>query len=102
VIRRPSTSPLFPTRRSSDLEVRQLADMVGIIAAGRLVREGSLDDILSGGAIVRIRIKPEEVARAVAILPGMLGAGQVSVQSAERSEEHTSELQSLAYLVCRL
>ena len=64
-------------------EVRQLADMVGIIAAGRLVREGSLDDILSGGAIVRIRIKPEEVARAVAILTGMLGAGQVRVQSAE-------------------
>src|SRR5256886_9282990 len=63
-------------------EVRQLADMVGIIAAGRLVREGSLDDILSGGAIVRIRIKPEEVARAVAILPGMLGAGQGSVQAA--------------------
>src|SRR5207249_10698395 len=51
-------------------EVRQLADMVGIIAAGRLVREGSLDEVLSGGAIVRIRIKPEEGARAVALLPG--------------------------------
>jgi ABC-2 type transport system ATP-binding protein len=64
-------------------EVRQLADMVGIIAAGRLVREGSLDDILSGEAIVRVRITPEEVARAVATLTGSLGEGQVSVRSAE-------------------
>src|SRR2546425_4967201 len=29
-------------------------------------------------------------------------AGQHADQEAERSEEHTSELQSLAYLVCRL
>src|SRR3989441_7557897 len=28
--------------------------------------------------------------------------GQASLDLAERSEEHTSELQSLAYLVCRL
>src|SRR2546425_3960570 len=29
-------------------------------------------------------------------------AGTLGVPDAERSEEHTSELQSLAYLVCRL
>src|SRR5687767_1791321 len=40
-------------------------------------------------AVVVSKIRPEHAARVLAILP-------------ERSEEHTSELQSLAYLVCRL
>src|SRR2546425_8954224 len=31
-----------------------------------------------------------------------IGFPQTAVQIRERSEEHTSELQSLAYLVCRL
>src|SRR5687767_15676730 len=34
--------------------------------------------------------------------PGGPAAGDPARASAERSEEHTSELQSLAYLVCRL
>src|SRR3989441_5051170 len=38
---------------------------------------------------------------------GLLGSGEIFVPQSyqpgvERSEEHTSELQSLAYLVCRL
>src|SRR5205823_13400556 len=65
----------FPTRRSSDLPT--------------LVLDG----------------------RAYHLLPGACGVVPVSVPhawlgpssgSARRSEEHTSELQSLAYLVCRL
>src|SRR5205823_15133610 len=35
------------------------------------------------------------------LVPGMPGAYVINV-SVSRSEEHTSELQSLAYLVCRL
>src|SRR2546425_9211392 len=44
---------------------------------------------------------------AVAVLSGIHhkfrhSAGYVGASSRDRSEEHTSELQSLAYLVCRL
>jgi ABC-2 type transport system ATP-binding protein len=37
-------------------EVRVLADVVGIIAAGRLVREGTLDSMLREQGIVRVRV----------------------------------------------
>jgi ABC-type multidrug transport system ATPase subunit len=37
-------------------EVRVLADVVGIIAAGRLVREGTLDSMLSDQGVVRVRV----------------------------------------------
>src|SRR2546423_10441224 len=50
--------------------------------------------------------------RSLAVLTAALGASEPSTNSiepsfarespSERSEEHTSELQSLAYLVCRL
>src|SRR3989441_9147901 len=38
----------------------------------------------------------------VRVFAGCLGTGFASDVIAGRSEEHTSELQSLAYLVCRL
>src|SRR2546425_6916846 len=46
----------------------------------------------------------ERPARVRALLEQLEKAGVVSFQAGtnERSEEHTSELQSLAYLVCRL
>src|SRR2546425_1991143 len=34
--------------------------------------------------------------------PSSISSGSYGVKNPERSEEHTSELQSLAYLVCRL
>ncbi len=49
-------------------EVQQLADIVGIIDRGRLVREGPLADLLAGGAQVRIQVRPDEAERAAAIL----------------------------------
>jgi len=49
-------------------EVQVLADVVGIIAAGRLVREGSLESLLSSEAIVRVRVPREAVAAATATL----------------------------------
>src|SRR2546425_13108796 len=56
------------------------------------------------------RLLVEEATRAVSEVPGLLGEPAPSVRlipgfgeySLDRSEEHTSELQSLAYLVCRL
>src|SRR5262245_66012997 len=64
----------FPTRRSSDLN-RFVLDLAGDLF-------GFVDDAVDGGAIY----------------PSIDGI----IDEAERSEEHTSELQSLRHLVCRL
>src|SRR2546425_7705567 len=48
-------------------------------------------------------INQEPLARVVERrLEPLLRGGAPALQRLERSEEHTSELQSLAYLVCRL
>ena len=52
-------------------EVRQMADVVGIIAAGRLVREGTMREMLSGEGVVRVRVRPADVARATELLAGV-------------------------------
>src|SRR2546425_3839415 len=44
---------------------------------------------------------PWPVVLILVLLAGMAGSGLLD-RDGERSEEHTSELQSLAYLVCRL
>ena len=49
-------------------EVSQLADVIGIIAAGKLVREGPIERLLSGEGRVRVRVAAEEVAGAVSAL----------------------------------
>ena len=52
-------------------EVQQLADVLGIIAAGRLVREGPIEELLRGEGLVRVRVAPAEVAAATGILAGL-------------------------------
>ena len=49
-------------------EVQQLADVVGIIAAGRLVREGHMEELLLGESVVRVRVAPAEVQAATTLL----------------------------------
>jgi len=49
-------------------EVQQLADVVGIIDHGRLVREGPMERLLAEGAEIRVRVAPEQVGPAVALL----------------------------------
>ena len=56
-------------------EVQVLADVVGIIAAGRLVREGSLESLLASEAVVRVRIDRAEAERAAAVLAAIGPAG---------------------------
>ncbi len=58
-------------------EVQQLADVVGIIARGRLVREGSIDALLREEGAVRIRVEPAEITAAGAVLERVAGAGSV-------------------------
>src|SRR2546423_9623179 len=81
MIRRPPRSTLFPYTtlfRSGELVSRRLdQDRLDGHAARRLERAGDLP-----GLRLRERARPRPHAK--------------------RSEEHTSELQSLAYLVCRL
>jgi ABC-2 type transport system ATP-binding protein len=45
-------------------EVQVLADVVGIIARGRLVREGPLEALLTDQGVVRVRVRAGEVAAA--------------------------------------
>ena len=71
-------------------EVQQMADVVGIIASGRLVREGSMQELLASEGIVRVRVQPEEVPAAAATLGRLTtpervsapasGTGWISVQ----------------------
>src|SRR5205823_13824188 len=85
---RPRSLPPFPTRRSSDLAVQSDlsrldgAQLAGRDALGRATRGLAAGDVRS----LTIRGRSYFLARA----------------RGGRSEEHTSELQSLAYLVCRL
>src|SRR2546425_12828798 len=102
MIRRPPRSTLFPytTLFRSDLDVRILA------------RDFEPEERFSGGVL---RERPPDVrsvretgalkrrGREHVVPRGASQLGPGEARSVERrSEEHTSELQSLAYLVCRL
>jgi ABC-2 type transport system ATP-binding protein len=52
-------------------EVQQLADVVGIVDHGRLVREGSLAELLSEGGHVRVRIAEPELPTALSALASL-------------------------------
>jgi ABC-type multidrug transport system ATPase subunit len=55
-------------------EVQLLADVVGIIDKGRLVHQGSLDQLLGASGEIRVRVAPAEVGPAIAILSAIPGA----------------------------
>src|SRR3712207_7174621 len=78
MIRRPPRSTLFPYTTLFRSDVEQAA-----VAGAPHLRDGGLDEV--PGAVVLVAPRQVEVA-----------------PPALRSEEHTSELQSRHYLVCRL
>jgi len=49
-------------------EIELLADVVGIIDRGRLIREGQLEKLLEDAGRVRVRVEPAQMAQAAAIL----------------------------------
>src|SRR5205823_11301076 len=77
-------------------------------------REKKLTNIRAASADKSIILKPPrqmtleqaleyiEEDELVEVTPGAIRMRKTLLKETERSEEHTSELQSLAYLVCRL
>jgi len=65
-------------------EVQVLADVVGIIAAGKLVREGSLEAMLRDQGVVRVRVAAAEVAAA---RPALEPLAQVELQDGGEADE---------------
>src|SRR5687767_15328333 len=90
MIRRPPRSTLFPYttlfRSTTNEKLPKLGSASTMVAVGR-------SGVRWCGALLRRR-RPE-------FLPHLRGMSR-SFGPNRRSEEHTSELQSLAYLVCRL
>src|SRR5947209_15593680 len=93
MIRRPPISPLFPYTSSSDL------------AASTYVRRPPFFEKMAAHPAP---VTDVHGARVLAILGDSVTtdhispAGNIAKNSPARSEEHTSELQSRQYLVCRL
>ena len=52
-------------------EMQQMADIVGIVAAGRVVREGPIHELLDAEGIVRVRVAPDQVLAASAALAAL-------------------------------
>src|SRR5262245_27885514 len=84
-LRAPPVLHSFPTRRSSDLSIPYCARPV----------------TMSSASVTRRGVPMMRKSFASLSAAGFAGAGSVAA-SAARSEEHTSELQSLRHLVCRL
>src|SRR5205823_10419373 len=77
----------------SGLKAEKLDDLQAMIHRGKITR------VFAAGAL------SGALRKAAAQLDGKqacLGKAEDPANKVERSEEHTSELQSLAYLVCRL
>jgi ABC-2 type transport system ATP-binding protein len=60
-------------------EVEQLADVIGIIAAGRLVREGPIEELLHGEGEVRARVAQDQLEPARAALATLVPDGGVKI-----------------------
>src|SRR3712207_7961357 len=88
MIRRPPRSTLFPYTtlfRSGIIERRR---------KGRIETTGELAELVAG----LVRAEPGGIHPATRVFQAL----RIAVNDELRSEEHTSELQSRQYLVCRL
>src|SRR5690606_40441811 len=76
--------------------IRRLDLVVPMEAAGKLVRQSITREFLTMKPGERLRHALEEMG------PTFVKLGQILATRVDRSEEHTSELQSRENLVCRL
>src|SRR2546425_8775522 len=91
MIRRPPRSTLFPYTTLFRSHREQQVRVVRHLLHADVDRAGDAPDLLretGGGLVVGHLVRPDDL--------------DVERGRQPRSEEHTSELQSLAYLVCRL
>src|SRR3712207_7538459 len=98
MIRRPPRSTLFPYTtlfRSFGIASRE----ENTVKTGHLMRNSRA---VIGFWLVHLYTKPELLRSIVADVLGAASAGDLRAVIGGRSEEHTSELQSRQYLVCRL
>src|SRR3712207_7912241 len=93
MIRRPPRSTLFP-----------YTTLFRSISSGPVAQRNESASLRSLRARVRIAPGPSRMFRdrLTGRMPGSEPGGGGSIPSPERLEEHTSELQSRQYLVCRL
>src|SRR5205814_9312737 len=89
-VRAPRASPSFPTRRSSDLAVDALLTDARVAAVSFVGSTPIAKYVFATGSVNGKRVQ------------ALGGAKNHMVVMPDRSEEHTSELQSLRHLVCRL
>src|SRR3712207_8029650 len=89
MIRRPPRSTLFPTRRSSDLR-------------RRLTVEHRVEQHLERHRLEQPAQRRQQRQEQRPKDPRQVRAEVGEATEEKRSEEHTSELQSRQYLVCRL
>src|SRR2546425_8364603 len=101
MIRRPPSSTLFPYTPSSDLGSGAAVAARTCLGALGTDTGGSIRLPSSVNGIVGIRPTIGRVSN-YNVVPLAWTMDTVSPMTRTRSEEHTSELQSLAYLVCRL
>jgi ABC-2 type transport system ATP-binding protein len=55
-------------------EIQQMADEVAIIAHGKLIRAGRLDELLAGSSEIRIQVDEGAVPQATELLAGLAGS----------------------------
>src|SRR5947199_4034271 len=98
MIRRPPSSTLFPYTtlfRSSQLVLSICPPHAALDVARAVAPFGGL--YVDANAV-----SPARATEIAAMQPAYVDGGIVGGPPTERSEEHTSELQSLRHLVCRL
>ena len=64
-------------------EVQQLADVIGIIASGRLVREGPIEHLLEGEGEVRVRVPADDLDAARVALAALVSDGDPAPSGAD-------------------
>src|SRR2546425_3038398 len=93
MIRRPPRSTLFPYTTLFRSEPQELRPRE-LVVHERAVRDEAEPQLRGQRPLVHVVPAQED--------PALAGPQDAGDHAQRRSEEHTSELQSLAYLVCRL
>src|SRR2546425_7586446 len=86
--------------QATEEDLRELFAQAGTVETVRIITD-QFTGRPRGFGFVEMATK-EEATKAIEMLNGRLFRDRNLVVDEARSEEHTSELQSLAYLVCRL